>query len=229
MQVEEHILDRARPNSKTYRIIPSKYPSIKLFENCANPDDLESLYVLESLTNSRLKQEAGELSLVPPEDRISGEGTSVILAAFTHTGIASRFTDGSYGVYYAGIDLNTAIAESKHWQEQEMAHLEDQPPFTRTMRVYVSQINSDLSDLVDLRTDIRVQDPDNYGVSQSIARDIRDKDEYGFLYSSVREKGGECLAALRPPIMKPAIQSMHLRYHWNGSEINHIEKVSDVP
>lgn len=228
MQIEEHILDRVLLNSKTYRIIPSKYPQIKLFEGCANPEDLEDLYILEGLTNSRLKQEAGELSLVPPEDRISGSGTSAIMASFTHTGMASRFTDGSYGVYYAGLDVSTAIAESRHWQAQEMADLEEQQPFTRTMKVYVSRINGDLSDLIDLRADKRVQDPDNYGESQSIAREIRYENEYGLIYSSVREEGGECLAALRPPIMMPANESTYLRYHWDGKKISHVEKVSNV-
>lgn len=228
MQIEVRILDRVLINSKTYRVIPSKYPQIKLFENCANADDLEALYLLEGLTNSRLKEQAGELGLVPPEDRISGEGTSVIMASFTHAGMPSRFTDGSFGVYYAGMDLKTAIAESKYWQEQEMSDLEEQPAFARTMRVYISQVNSALSDLVDLRRDVRVQEMDNYAQSQLIGKELKNKNEYGFIYSSVRQEGGQCLGALRPPIMKPVTQSMHLRYYWNGTEIDHIEKVSDV-
>lgn len=67
-----------------YRIIPSRFPPISLFEAVADPADLEAVYAIEAMTNDRLRDEAGELSLVPPEDRVSGPGTSAIMAAFTH-------------------------------------------------------------------------------------------------------------------------------------------------
>jgi len=81
------------------RIVPSRFPPIQLFERVADPDDLEAVFELESLTNSRLRDEVGDIRLVPPEDRISGPGTAVIMAAFTHLNPdGSRFTDGTYGV-----------------------------------------------------------------------------------------------------------------------------------
>ena len=91
-----------------YRIIPSRFPPISLFEAVADPADLEAVYAIEAMTNDRLRDEAGELSLVPPEDRVSGPGTSAIMAAFTHLNpVGDRFTDGSYGVFYAGLTLAT--------------------------------------------------------------------------------------------------------------------------
>ena len=219
------ILARVRLHDKTYRIIPSKYPAVSLFESCAHPNDLESLYLLEGLTNSRLRQEAGILSRVSEEDRISGPGSTVIMASFTHVGLASRFTDGSYGVFYAGFELPTAIAESTYWQAMQMADVHDEEPFARDMRVYCSKINGHVSDLVDLRQDSRVQHPDLYGESQSIGRVLREDGEYGLVYRSVRVDDGQCLAAFRPPIMAKALQSHHLRYYWDGAKIDRVEKV----
>ena len=41
------------------------------------------------------------------------------MAAFTHLNPeGSRFSDGSWGVFYAGNDLNTAIAETRHHRER---------------------------------------------------------------------------------------------------------------
>ena len=97
-----------------WRIIPSRFSPIQPFERVADPDDLEAVFALESLTNPELRDEAGAIELVPPEDRISGPDTAVIMATFTHlnpTGI--RFSDGTFGVFYAADDLNTAIAETK--------------------------------------------------------------------------------------------------------------------
>jgi hypothetical protein len=222
------ILDRVRLHDKTYRIVPSKYPAVSFFESCAHPQDLESLYLLEGLTNSRLRQEVGILSRVAEDDRISGPGSTAIMASFTHVGMASRFTDGSYGVYYAGLDLPTAIAESKYWQALQMADVEGEEPFARDMRVYCAAINGQVSDLVDLRQDSRVQHPVLYGESQSIGRALRDDGEYGLVYRSVRVEDGQCLAAFRPPIVGSAFQSHHLRYYWDGAKIERVEKVINL-
>ena len=67
-----------------YRIIPSRFPPIDLFERIAPPEDWEALIALESLTNDRIRQEVGDISLVPVEERVSGPGASVVMAAFTH-------------------------------------------------------------------------------------------------------------------------------------------------
>src|SRR5690606_22607554 len=92
----------------SWRIVPSRFPPVGLFDRIASPDDLDALFELEGMTNPRLRQELGELSLVPAERRISGPGTTPIMAAFTHPSPdGSRFSDGSWGVYYAARERET--------------------------------------------------------------------------------------------------------------------------
>ncbi len=74
---------------------------------------MDELFYIEGLTNDRLRDQAGDIALVAPVDRICGPGSSPVMAAFTHVGLASRFTDGTFGVYYAGESLETAIAETE--------------------------------------------------------------------------------------------------------------------
>jgi hypothetical protein len=120
-----------------YRIIPSRFPPISLFEAVADPADLGSGLRHEAMTNDRLRDEAGELSLVPPEDRVSGPGSSPIMAAFTHLNpVGDRFTDGSYGVFYAGLTLATAIAETRH-HRTHFLKATDEPAQELDMRVYL--------------------------------------------------------------------------------------------
>ena len=95
---------------KHYRIIPSTYPPINFFEDLVDPQEMETLWEIESLTNERLRQEVGDIFLVPPEDRISGPGSSVVMAAFTHVGRPSRFTDGMVSITLASYE--TAIKET---------------------------------------------------------------------------------------------------------------------
>lgn len=214
-------------SNKTYRIVPSVYPPIQLFESCTDPEDLEALYELESLTNPRLQEEIGVLSRVPPSDRLSGPGSSPIMAAFTHCGVASRFTDGRYGVYYAGLELDTSIAETKYWQEKLLSS-SNEPPMYRDMRVYVAHLQDKVGELVDVRAMEDLHETDNYAASQALADTLRLQNEYGVLYNSVRRLGGLCVAIFRPPILAPVMQTKHLRYHWNGERIDRVDEITNI-
>ena len=108
-------------------------------------------WTLESLTNDRVQAEVGRLHLIPPEDRLAGPGTSAIMAAFTHLNPdGSRFSDGNYGVYYAGNTLETSIAETRYHREQFMLAT-DQPPMELDMRVYLTDLEAQLHDIRGLR------------------------------------------------------------------------------
>lgn len=200
-----------------YRIIPSTYPPVNFFEELVSPDQMDALWHIESLTNDRLRDEAGDISLVPPEDRICGPGSTAVMAAFTHIGRASRFTDGSYGVYYASKSLETAIWETVFQKEQFLAATR-QPPCDVDMRVYTGRI---LEPLLDLRDPLYVDlhHPSNYDASQSFARHHRDQDAWGFVYNSVRHHEGTNIAVFRPRALSPASQGKHLAYSWDGNRI----------
>src|SRR5690606_40558284 len=66
------------------RIVPTRHPTVYLFDRVAQPADFEALYALEALTNDRVRDEIGCIGLVAPEDRVFGPGTGPIMAAFTH-------------------------------------------------------------------------------------------------------------------------------------------------
>ena len=213
-------------NRDTWRIIPSHYPPIQLFEKCADPEDLEALYVLEGLTNDRVQTEIGDLSLISKEDRVSGPGSSVIMAAFTHIGTQSRFTDGSYGVYYAGLDLTTAIRETSFWQAKQMAD-SNEPPFERVMRVYQARIDP-ARELLDVRASKQVHKPNSFAAAQKLGKRLRAQGHNGVYYNSVRHPGGECVGVFKPNVLKRARQGKHLRYCWDGEKIYHIDEIKEL-
>ena len=132
--------------SRAYRMINSAFPPITLFEDVLAPEDLQTAYALEALTNDRLVQEAGVLSRVLPEDRISGPGSSPVMAAFTHIGKTSRFTDGTYGVYYAASSQAAAIAETSYHQERFLAAT-NEPDIELTLRTYVNKVVKPMHDI----------------------------------------------------------------------------------
>ena len=203
-----------------WRIVPSRFPPIDLFERIADPADWEALIALESLTNDRIRDEVGNIALVPVEERVSGPGASVIMAAFTHPNPdGSRFSDGSYGVFYAGADLETAIAETKHHRAKFM-RATSQPRMELDMRVYAVELDGELHDIRGRQAEWPlVYDPDDYSAGQALGARLRADGSAGIVYDSVRHAGGMCAAVFRPRCLASPRQERHLCYVWDGQAI----------
>lgn len=209
----------------TFRLVPSHFPPIALFENLLDPEELDAAYALESLTNDRLRDQVGEIALVSPEDRITGEGTTPIMAAFTHAGVESRFTNGQYGVYYAGLTLETAIAESA-FSRARFLKATSEGPQTLTMRCYRCKVDTQL---VDVRSDEQAHHPVDFSYAQQLGAKLKQQNQMGVLYRSVRHKGGECIAAFKPKAMIPPVMQMaHYQYQWDGDKMVSISKMESV-
>lgn len=203
-----------------YRIVPSRFPPVGLFDKVVDPADLEAVFLIEAMTNDRLREEAGDLALVPPEDRVAGPGSTPIMAAFTHLNPAgSRFSDGSFGVFYAAKEIETAIAETKHHRTKFLAAT-NEPPQEIDMRVYAADLDADLHDLRGAAgTHAHLYAPDTYASSQPYAAELREAGSDGICYHSVRHPGGECAAAFRPRLLANCRQERHLCYVWDGQAI----------
>lgn len=173
------------------------------------------------MTNDRLREEAGNLELVIPEDRVSGPGTSAIMAPFTHLSpIGSRFTDGSYGVFYAGLTLATAIAETC-FHRTRFLKATNEPAQELDMRVYAVDLDATLHDIRGQRGTLAdLYDPDRYAAAQSAASKLRTNGSDGIVYESVRHPGGECAAVFRPRLLSNCRQERHLCYVWDGCTIS---------
>ena len=213
---------------KAYRLINSSFPPLGVFEDTLNPDDLDMAFAIEAMTNDRLREEAGMLQRVAPADRVSGPGSTAVMAAFTHIGNPSRFTDGSYGVYYCANSVDAAIAETKFHQERFLAAtLEANVEIT--MRAYVNKVVKPLLDVRD-RAELHQPDLATYVASQAFAREQRDGRTWGLLYRSVRLDGHECVAAFRPQAVSLPVQGAHFRYVWDAKAgaITHVMELTEM-
>jgi hypothetical protein len=212
-----------------HRIIPSRLPTIHLFERVADPTDWEALYKLESMTNPRIRDEVGELSLVPAADRVGGPNASVIMAPFTHVSPqGTRFSDGGFGAYYAAESIDTSIAETRFHRENFL-RATNQPAMELEMRCYLADVNCELHDLRGRGKDLPgVYDPSSYAESQKLGRKLRDGGSNGIAFDSVRRPGGECVALFRPRLVQNVRQSVHLRYAWDGQSIAHVYEMRAV-
>lgn len=206
-----------------FRIVPSRFPPINLFEAVADPADLAAVFQIEAMTNDRLREEAGDIRLVAPEDRVSGPGSTPIMAAFTHLNPdGDRFTNGTYGVFYAGRTIETAIAETRYHRVRFL-QATSEPAQEIDMRVYAVDLDAELHDIRAKReSHAAYYHPSNYTVSQELALKLRENGSNGIVYASVRDDGGECAAAFRPRLLSNCRQERHLCYVWDGKAISTI-------
>lgn len=206
----------------SYRLIPSRYPTVGLFDAIADPADLDVVYAIEGLTNARIRDELGQLRLVPPEERISGPGSTMVMAAFTHLNPeGSRFSDGSYGVYYAGQTLETALAEVAYHSAVFLSRTAE-PAIDVDMRLIAADIDAPLHDLRGLReAEPALYDPCDYRAAQALGRRLRERGSWGVQFHSVRHAGGLCAGLLRPRALRNPRAAAHIALHWDGHAMTH--------
>ncbi len=215
-------------DKKVHRLIPSKFPPMSLFDWASSPEELEQIALLEGLTNERIQAELGRINIIPKEDWVCGQGSTPLMAAFTHIGYASRFSDGSYGVYYAASSLETAIKETMFHRER-FYRASQEKVCSISMREYIAKIKQPLIDLTsDNYSDLLNPDPDLYDKSQAFGKKIHDEKYWGLLYPSMRNRSGMCMAIFRPPALTIPTQGCHIKYIWDGSRISEVYKESKI-
>lgn len=204
---------------RSFRIIHWRYPAVGIFDRIVDPADLDAIVALEARTNDRIRDELGEIALVRPSDRIAGPGATPIMAAFTLIR-PGRFSDGTFGVYYAAHVLDTAIAETIYHTES-FYRASHEPSADIDMRVYAARISGAFEDLrsVTIASDARL-DPDSYLESQRFAAGLYEANECdGIVFPSVRDATHrDCVACLRPKSISAAHPDRILTYRWNGVE-----------
>ncbi len=203
---------------KSYRLIPSRYPPIHLFERVADPEAFDLLIAIEGATNDRLREEVGDVNLIPRDKWVSGEGASYVMAVFTHPNESgSRFGDGTFGVYHAGNTEKTALCEVAYHMGRFYAATSD-PAHSEDFRVLVGSMDADLHDIQEGFD--QYHDPDDYAESQKLGMALRNQGSNGIAYRSVRHAGGACIAAFWPNVVGIPVQGSHFQFHWNGSEVD---------
>lgn len=207
---------------QAHRIISSIYPPIHLFEDIADPQDWELLASLEAKSNPRIHETIGNLSLVPVDRRVSGSGASYVMAPFTHVSPDhdGRFHDGTFGAYYAADSIETALAETIYHRGHIYRATNEAPGWFSQYRELVGSIDNDFHDILSHPNSDEIMHQDNYAASQKIANEFRLLGSNGIIYPSVRNMGGQCIAAYWPDVVGVPVQGRHFSYHFDGRNID---------
>ena len=205
------------------RIIRSVFPPIDLFEDIADPADWPLLISAEQKTNPRIMDNLGNLDLVPPERRVGGQGASYLMAPFTHVSPdrPTRFSDGNFGILYAGRRFATALLETRYHHARFLAQTAEAAGWTSQFREITLSVGARLSDLRKSKSEASDElAKDSYDAGQRLGAALKVRGSEGIVYPSTRDAGGECVALFFPDCASNALQGRHLDYHWNGHSID---------
>lgn len=203
----------------SYRLIPSQFPPIGLFDTVSRAADLEAVMELAGWTNDRLVAE--RIARLPRDEWVFGRAnSSIVMAAFLHAAPGGgRFSGADLGAWYAADTMEASLAEVAHHLRRE-AFARRQPSATRCFRVYVARLEGAFVHLCGA-DEPQLYDRQDYAASQTFGERLRAVGEDGIVYDSLRFAGGIAVCAYRPSKVLDVVQAQHLSLtvRTNGPQI----------
>jgi len=203
------IVQRRVDWSSSFRLIPSRFPPVQLYEPIAPEEDWEALKRIETMTNPRLRDRSG---LLLPEDEGKIDQNWLIAPFAYPDPEPSLYGDGSFGYSIVAESLHSALLVSIQRREAFLRRTAEGP--TRlVMRVIKVPLKARLADLAHIDT----ADP---ALRVKISEQ-RTAKSHGVLVKGPRGKDDRLAIVLRPTaFVPPAVQAEHYCFLWNGERIN---------
>ena len=192
-----------------YRLIPSQFPPIGLFDTVSTTADLSAVMELVGWTNDRLV--ADRIARLPQSEWVYGTpNASIVMAAFLHVAPGGmRFNGPELGAWYAADDIRTAAAEVGHHLRRETV-ARGVATMSRTYRAYAATLLGAYLDIREqqvARSDVYASE--RYDASQKLGEEVRSSGGAGLIYDSLRRKAGANVVAHRPRNILDIVQTDH--------------------
>jgi len=193
-------------------------------------DERAELEAIESATSSRLIAEARGLGGVPAGQLIHG----VAHAAFINASFAyakprelNRFNGSDRGAWYAALAVETSIAEVAFHMTAFLEYAGDFNAVVDYAELFAS-LAGEYCDLRKSRSHPALNPNPSLGyfAGNALARTALAQDVNGFIYPSVRHKGGTCFAVLWPHAVQSIAQGGVFRLTWSGTSAPNVKRVA---
>lgn len=135
---------------------------------------------------------------------------------------ASRFSDGSFGVWYGSESVETSVHESAyHWHRGLLSDAGyDRMTVIAERKVYAVKCNAALLDFRQVvAQEPHLLHPTDYTFCQSVGLRIHREGHPGLLTQSVRRPAGDNLAIFNPAVLSNPRHSCHLTYKLERGQI----------
>lgn len=198
-----------------YRLIPSRFPPVSLYERVAPEVDWEAIHAVEELTNPRVQAR----KLITSQGQVS-EGAARLqnwnLAPFTYLNPEGTWLlDPFIGALELADCLQTALATSVRKRELFLKRT-DEPPLDLDMRVLCTKASGKFADLRKL--DPTITQSARWRIGESLLQD----GAAGAVFRSPFREAGTCLAVFKADVLERSLQAEHFRFVWDGAKIKSV-------
>lgn len=202
-------------DDRFYNLIPSRFPTIKVYARIAGGRD-DEFAAIEELTNPRVRE---KFRLT--QGRASVDQSQVRFQNWNHAPFAYPNPEGSqfYGsernVLELAGDLQTALAISVAKRETFLLRTTE-PPTALEMRALGRRV---VGRFADIRGDGEARDaPHRFELGNRIVEAGLD----GILFNPIERPTGTGIVILHPEKLGKADQGEHFKFVWDGSKISEL-------
>lgn len=202
-----------------YRLIPSRFPTIDVYERVAPPGRWPMLQQIETLTNSRAKERqamigADQVESPPPHLQNWNHAPFVYVDPD-----GSAILSGAFGVLEVGQDKETAIAMAVARREAFLSATR-LDPHPLEMRMLAHRISGRFAALGDLSA---LSQSERWALGASLYEHWD-----GAVFTCLETGRGATIAVFNVESLGRATQAEHYRFVWDGSRIRTVYNFNDI-
>ncbi|MBS0505259.1 MAG: RES domain-containing protein [Proteobacteria bacterium] len=211
-------LDRApiaEWSGDAYRLIPSRFPPVNVYEGLIANDRLDDVYAAENLTNPRIRSfdrlaatRGGDASSDP-----SLQNWNLAPFAYGNPDGTLFFDEMRPCLELAG-DRQTALAVSVARRERFLENTQE-APIGLDMRLLLHPVSGRFWDLRGIEPLIAAEELKQ---RREIAAGMPDEAQ-GILYNPPERPAGTSIAVITGDVLGRSVQTVHFRYVWDGRRI----------
>jgi len=206
-------LYRVVPIDQTwFRLIPSRFPPVDIYERIAAPENWGNLHEIEEMTNPRVR----ERELLTGLNRV--DLGSPRLQNWNHAPFAYLNPEGSWLLdpFFGSLELfdtlQTALASSIRKRELFLGRT-NEPPLDLDMRVLGHRVMGNFVDLTGLDTDLTQSE------RWQIGEEILNSGVDGAVFMCPHRRNAKCVSVFKGDALGKSNQQDHYRYVWDGTAI----------
>lgn len=174
---------------------------------------------------------AADVRRVSPSEWMTTRGASWVMPVFAQPSRhGSRLSDGTFGVFDASAEEETAIAETRfHWTRFHRA-ANTLPCLLRlrALRVSIAATYHDLRDGESTHPELYTTDPARYAAAERWGAQQRAGGADGIAYRSVRRQTGQCVALFRPRAIVSCDEESLIGYEWDGTGVTAVYRLVPI-
>ena len=216
MMFAEDLFDsNAAIDQQVYRNIVSLRDSADLFDDLSD-DPEDQKYAIQAEIDVKKIIKPGDPSVI---QKGWAYNKAIVYPFLTKPFIGSRFGDGSYGVWYGSLDLDTTIFETVYHLFRSLSGTEGHPDIVKQERaVFSVYCNGVLIDLSHKLADYPDLISNDYAFCHIIGANLQKEGHPGVLYASARYRQGLNTAVFNPVILKDTQHNCYLTYLFKMKE-----------